>query len=237
MIPVLLVCFLIRKNAKITAHKVAQFCMRIWMKGILWLSGTRVTVRGMENVDAILHDGTNENAALFVSNHRGVFDIVVAYAYTRPLLAFIGKKEARLIPLVGPMMTIMNGLFLDRDSLRQGLEVILKASDLIHEDGISVWVCPEGTRSKGDDESQLLPFRPGCFKAATKTGAPIIPVFISGTREIFEAHKPFVRATDVTITYGAPVFPDELTEEDRKHIAEYFQAKVLELKNEHVNQV
>jgi 1-acyl-sn-glycerol-3-phosphate acyltransferase len=80
-------------------------------------------------------------------------------------------------------------LFLDRKDTKQGLKIILKAIDYVKE-GISIFVFPEGTRSK---DGKMIPFKAGAFKISTKTGCPIIPVVLSGTADIFENHLPKIK--------------------------------------------
>ncbi len=229
MIPVMLIAVLVRIGSKRQAHRLIQAFLRTEFRVLMWLTGCRVTVNGGDNIPVIAADGMSVEPCLFVANHRSIFDIVLAYAYTRQLLSFVAKKEVRGIPLVGWLMALMNGVFLDRRDLRQGLESINKAQSLITDSRISVWIFPEGTRSKGEDERDLLEFKPGSFRAATRTGAPIVPVLLSGTREIFESHLPCIRPCNVSITYGQPVWPDELDDEEKKHIAEYFRELIREM--------
>jgi len=229
MLPVMLIALIIRGGSKKNAHRLIQATLRGEFRVLMWLTGCKVTVNGKDNIPILAEDGMSIEPCLFVANHRSVFDIVMAYAYTKQILAFVGKKEARGIPLVGWLMALMNGIFLDRKDLKQGLECILKAQSLIKDDHISVWIFPEGTRSKGADEKELLEFKPGSFRVATKTGAPIVPVFFSGTRDIFENHAPFVRACNVSITYGEPIWPDQLDDDEKKHIGEFFREIIKEM--------
>ena len=45
---------------------------------------------------------------------------------------------------------------------------------------------------------------------AEKTGYPIIPMSINNTRNIFEAHRPFIRSAHVVLEYGEPIYPKDL---------------------------
>ena len=86
--------------------------------------------------------------------------------------------------------------------------------------GTSICIFPEGTRGKTPSELELGEFHNGSFKMATKTGCPIIPLSISGSRNILEAHFPKIRATHVTVTYGKPILPGELYEGREKKKSE-----------------
>ena len=75
-------------------------------------------------------------------------------------------------------------LFLDRQDIKAGMKTILTAIDKV-KSGISICIFPEGTRNKGENELEMLPFHEGSFKIATKAGCPIIPIAISNSAEIF----------------------------------------------------
>ena len=95
--------------------------------------------------------------------------------------------------------------------------------------GISICIFPEGTRSKSEDETELLPFKEGSMKMASKTGCPIIPMAITGSADIFENHFPWIRSADVRLVYGEPIYPGELSKEDQKRLGSYTRLKILEL--------
>ena len=48
------------------------------------------------------------------------------------------------------------------------------------------------------------------------------------SREILEAHFPKIRGTHVTVTYGKPILPGELTKEEKKEIGNYTKNILLE---------
>ena len=87
--------------------------------------------------------------------------------------------------------------------------------------GISIFVFPEGTRNKV--EGTFLPFHEGCFKIATKTGCPIVPVTLYNTSAIFEDHLPKIKKTNIVIHYGTPFYAKDLSKEDQKRLGAYTQ--------------
>ncbi|KIR02184.1 1-acyl-sn-glycerol-3-phosphate acyltransferase [Lachnospiraceae bacterium TWA4] len=194
--------------------KMAQACFR----AVLVLSGTKVTVSGREHIPEY-------RPVLYVSNHRGFFDIVVGYPQVKGLCGFIAKKELRKVPLLSAYMEDLHCLFLDRENPREGLKTILEAIELVKA-GHSMWICPEGTRSK---TPEMLPFQEGSLKIATKSGCPIIPVAITGTDDVLEKHFPFIKSTKVTITFGHPIYVDELTREQQKTLGKFAQNEVQKL--------
>jgi 1-acyl-sn-glycerol-3-phosphate acyltransferase len=130
-------------------------------------------------------------------------------------------------PLLSNWMRYLHCLFLDRKDIKQGLKTILTAIEKV-KSGISICIFPEGTRGKTPSELELGEFHNGSFKMATKTGCPIIPLSISGSRNILEAHFPKIRGTHVTVTYGKPILPGELTKEEKKEIGNYTKNILLE---------
>ena len=198
----------------ISSLRIVQWGFKV----ILKMTGVKVTVIGEENVP--------DEPVLFIGNHRSFFDILLTYSRCRNLTGYVAKKEMEKIPLLSTWMRFVYCLFLDRENPKEGLKTILQAIDYIKH-GISICIFPEGTQNKGEELS-LLPFHNGSFKIAEKTGCPIIPLSISGSRNILEAHFPKIRATHVTVTYGKPILPGELTKEEKKEIGNYTKNILLE---------
>ena len=64
-----------------------------WAWGVvIWLSGTKVIVKGEENVP-------KDTAVLYVANHRSIYDIVLTYVRVPRLTGYVAKKEMRKAPL------------------------------------------------------------------------------------------------------------------------------------------
>ena len=213
--PVLLVLWIVGKINP-TAKDNCSLHMVQWIfRVILRIAGIKVTVLGQEHVP-------QDQAVLYILNHRSIFDIVLTYARCPGRTGYIAKKELAKIPLLNLWMKWVYCLFLDRTDIREGLKTILTAIDYV-KSGISIAVFPEGTRGRLADEAELLPFHEGSFKVAVKTGCPIIPVCISHSSAIFEDHFPWVRATHVVLEYGAPIYPNEMPKDDKKFIGKYVQ--------------
>lgn len=178
---------------------------------IAFLSGIRLTVIGKDRIP-------EEKAVLYVGNHQSYFDVVLTYGLMPGLTGFVAKHGMLKVPILASLMRYMNCLFLDRDDVRQGMQTILAAIDLVKE-GISVCIYPEGTRNSHPDE--FLEFHKGSFKIAQRTGCPIVPVTVVNTRNIFEAHVPFIKSVEVILEYGTPFAYSDLSDEDKKNIHTY----------------
>ena len=156
------------------------------------------------------------------------FDILLTYSRCPIRTGYIAKKEMEKIPLLSTWMRYLHCLFLDRKDIKQGLKTILTAVDKV-KSGISICIFPEGTRNRNKDELDMLPFHEGSFKIATKANCPIIPIAISNSANIFEAHFPKISPAKVVVEYGKPIYPDELSKEDKRHVGEYTQNVIREM--------
>ena len=188
-----------------------------WAFGIIiFLSGTKVTVLGEENVP-------KDEAVLYVANHRSYFDILLTYVRVPRPTGYVSKMEMSRFPLLRNWMTNLHCLFLDRQDIKQGLKTILTGIEQM-KSGISMCIFPEGTRNKVNDT--FLPFHGGSFKLAEKSGCPIIPISLNNTAAIFEDHAPKIKKAHVVIEYGKPIYIDTLDKEVKKNLAGYVSDQI-----------
>ena len=195
--------------------RMVQWAFRV----ILFLCGTKVTVIGEENVP-------KDQPVLYIGNHRSYFDIIITYARCPQLTGYISKKEMEKIPLLRMWMRRLHCLFIDRKDVKEALKTILAGIDNV-KNGISMCIFPEGTRNKTDE--LMLPFKEGSFKIAEKSGCPIIPMAITNSADVLEAHMPRVKKTHVILEYGKPIYPDELDKETKKKLGAYCQNMIAEM--------
>lgn len=188
------------------------------LKRALRAAGVTLYIEGLENIP-------ENEAVLFIGNHRSFFDVVIAYTLVKGPTGFIAKEELSRIPLLRSWMEELGCRFLKRGDVKQNLKVVLAAIKDV-KDGKSVWIYPEGTRSEDSDELNMLPFKDGSFKIAEKSGCRIVPVAMLNTRDIFEADFPRVHPTRVRIKIGTPILLSELSGDERNHIGEYMRDKI-----------
>ncbi|MBE5930341.1 MAG: 1-acyl-sn-glycerol-3-phosphate acyltransferase [Lachnospiraceae bacterium] len=220
--PICLLLLLLRKFNRRLASRISQCIVRGAFKASMWPGGMKYKILGRENVPM-------DTPVLYAANHRGILDAALGYIAVPNLTGFVAKKEIRKVPFLNLWMYNVNCLFLDRSDIKAGLKVILTCIDYIKE-GYSIFIAPEGTRSH---EKDPLPFKDGSLKPAQKTGCPIIPVAITGTDDLFENHKPWLKKTKVILEFGKPIYLNELDPEIQKHPGAYVREKVIEMLNGH----
>lgn len=220
--PVYLILLLLRKKNRHLSSVIAQKLVNWGFRFVTFPTGMKRIVLGLENIP-------KDTPVLYVSNHRSLADVPMAYITVPNLTGFVAKIEIKKVPFLSWWMKLVNCLFLDRDDMRAGMQMILDGIDNIKQ-GYSVFIAPEGTRNQ---KAELLPFKEGSLKMADKTGCPVIPVAISGTDDVFENSFPWVKKATCVIEYGLPIYPDQLTREERKTMGAYCRDVITEMLKGH----
>ena len=92
-----------RRAQDVSSLRFVSFICRF----ALWLSGTKVTTIGKEKIP--------DEAALFVANHRSIFDILIMYGNAKDLTGFVAKNSLEKVPFLRVWMRRLYCLFLDRN--------------------------------------------------------------------------------------------------------------------------
>jgi len=204
--PIGIVCMVfsvlgLKKPMSWIIYKIAQ----LWARILILVTGCAMDVRGRENIP-------QKGGVCFVSNHVGVFDIILTLAYAGRPFGFIAKKELLYLPFFNIWIYMLGGLFIDRVSIRKAKKTIDHGIEKLQK-GWSMLIFPEGTRSKGQG---LLPFRSGAIKLATNSLAPIVPIAIAGSYEVFEKDYR-VHGVPVKMVFCPVINTSELSSEERRH--------------------
>lgn len=117
-------------------------------------------------------------AAIYIGNHQNNYDMVTAANIVQPPTVTVGKKSLLWVPFFGPLYWLTGNLLIDRDNRAKAHGTLTQVVEHIQKRNVSIWMFPEGTRSRGRG---LLPFKTGAFHAALAAGVPIIPVCVSNT--------------------------------------------------------
>ncbi len=184
-------------------QKAVHTIATLWLRIILALSGVGVRVRGAENIPK----GT---PVIFLSNHQGAFDIPALQGYIPHRFRWVAKKSLFKIPVVGWSMSMAGYIPIERKAARKASRSIDDAAEKI-KGGVSVLVFPEGTRST---TGELLPFKRGGFSLAVRSGAPVVPVAVTGTKDIMKKGGLSIRPADVEISIGAPISTKDMDEKE-----------------------
>jgi 1-acyl-sn-glycerol-3-phosphate acyltransferase len=215
-LPASLVFYLIGLSDQDRKDRLCASFVQFGFRMVTACTGCRIEVSGTENLP-------KDRGALYVPNHRSIFDIVFLVPYMCVPYSIISKKEVDKIPFLRFWMRQLHCFFLDRNDLKSGLAMVTDATERL-KNGTNILIFPEGTRSR--EEGKLLDFHAGSFKPAIRAGAPVIPVTIIGTGNVFEPHMPAISAEKIRIIFGEPVETGTLPPSERKQIPERVREEI-----------
>jgi 1-acyl-sn-glycerol-3-phosphate acyltransferase len=158
-----------------STRKLTGAAIRAVGRTMFWAAPTW-TVRFIEPIPASL-----PARAICVSNHASNVDPFVLIGLPWEM-KFLAKSALFLIPFVGWGMKIAGDISLVRGSSASVRAALGRAKFYVLR-GMPVLFFPEGTRS---ETGQLLPFKEGAFRLAVECQATIVPIAVSGTRDLLQ---------------------------------------------------
>ncbi len=190
-----------------------------WLTRILLFLFTRWKVEGKENVP-------QQGPLLIVANHLSLADPPLLGVSINRKKMFMAKKElfrsrfsSYFVRNYGAF-PVHRGV-LDRESFSQAEHWLTQ--------GMALVMFPEGKRSKN---AQLQPAFPGSARIASRIGAPILPVGISGTEKI-KGKTWWLRRPRITVTIGRPFYlptaSNKLNRLELNHLTNSIMTHIAEL--------
>lgn len=178
--------------------------------------GGNVTIDayGVENIP-------DENGFMFFPNHQGLYDVLAILDVCPKPFSVVAKKEIANIQFLKQVFACMKAYMIDRDDIKQSRQVIINVTNEVKK-GRNYLIFPEGTRSKNGNE--LLEFKGGSFKAATKAKCPIVPV------ALIDSFKPFDTNTTSQVTvqvhFLKPLYYEDYKDMNTKEIAALVRERI-----------
>ena len=180
-----------------------------------------VEVHGRENIPA-------ESGFIMYGNHQGMFDVMAIVADMHHPMSAVFKTELKDIPLIREIAACLKGLPMDRDDVRQSLEVIRTVTKEIQA-GRNYIIYPEGTRSKNGNV--MGEFHHGSFRCATTAKCPVLPVCVIDTHKVLDrkGSKPIT----VQMHYLKPIMPEEYKGMKTNQLADLVKSRIQECLDEY----
>jgi len=194
-------------------------CANLWGKLILFFSGVKYTIKGLENLDP-------DGSYIFAGNHASGFDILLAFAGLPYWVVSVAKIELKSIIILGWVMSTAGHIFVDRGRSEKSLKSLEKAKLSLIKMPRSVLLFPEGTRTR---DGSLGQFKQGGLLISVDTGIPIVPVAFKGTFEMLEKGSWSMKNHSVEMRVGKPISPYSYSYETRRKLANDVKTKVQEL--------
>lgn len=201
------------KYADEERNKFLKYIVHIANKG----GNVKIKSFGIENIP-------NKDGFMLFPNHQGMYDVLALLDVCPRPLSVVAKKEVAKIPLLKQLFKIMNVIFMDREDVRQSMQVIIEVSKQVTK-GRNYIIFPEGTRSKKGN--QVGEFKGGSFKAATKAKCPIVPV------ALIDSFKPFdtgsTESVTVQVHFLKPILYEQYKDLKTNDIAEEVRGRIVEV--------
>lgn len=145
----------------------------------------------------------NENKpAIYITNHASALDIFLSM-WVCPLGGCgIAKKEIAKIPLFGQLYWLSGHLLIDRSNRDKAIAAMDLVSKLVRSKELSIWLWPEGTRSR---TGRLLRFKKGFVHLAIATKLPLVPVVMHNTHKAWPKGKGRIYPTQIDIEVLDPI--------------------------------
>lgn len=167
------------------------------------LTGIRVKAHGLDRFDP-------KQSYVIVGNHNTALDFVADAVVFPGIFRFLAKEELKKVPIFGWVVSKMC-LTVDRKSaISRARSVIALKKEV--EEGVSVFIYPEGSRNKTNDP--IAEFYDGAFKIAVQMGTPILPMTIVNISDICRPGKIDLCPGTLHIVYDVPIPTKDLKNED-----------------------
>jgi 1-acyl-sn-glycerol-3-phosphate acyltransferase len=189
---------------------------RLWSRSIMRACGVKLIVHQRAPLDP-------GRSYVFMANHLSTADIWSLFVAMPFPVRMIAKKQLGSIPLFGWALRAGRFIFIDRKNPVAARRSIDEAARRIAS-GQSVLIFPEGTRSR---DGALGPFKKGGFHLAIASGADIVPVAISGSREIMRRGSMLIHPGTISVELGAPIATGALGDEERRGLSTRVRDEIL----------
>ncbi|NIB41671.1 HAD-IB family hydrolase [Pseudomaricurvus alkylphenolicus] len=169
------------------------------------LIGMHVEARGEEHL-------WSQRPAVFIFNHQSQADAVIIAKLLRRDFASVGKKEIKDDNyIIGKIFEYGGTVLIDRKNAPSAIEAMQPLVDTLQNEGRSVVLSPEGTRTIGP---KLAPFKKGAFHLAIQAGVPIVPIVIHNAGDVQPKGDWVFRSGTVEVDVLPPVDTSKWTVEN-----------------------
>ncbi|MEM7452302.1 MAG: lysophospholipid acyltransferase family protein [Pseudomonadota bacterium] len=214
---------------------VFTVCVLICLLGILVVPGLERRQRIAKTMSQLVFlltatgpdcegfDQLPEGPCVLVANHQSYLDGVVMTAALPPRVSFVIKAEMRDVPLAGWLLVRIDSFFVKRDDKRASASAarqILKAARA----GRALGFFPEGTFQ---DYTGIHPFRRGAFAAAKAGKLPIVPVALTGTRDILRCYRWWPRIGRIRIKMLPPITAEDVDQLSAGQLADRARQMIM----------
>ena len=187
----------------------------------LEMAGCRLDVTGMENLKGI------DRQCIFIGNHMSSLETFALPSLIMPHgfdLSYVVKRSLVDYPVFGDLVRVRDPVVVDRVNPREDLKTVMEEGARRLEQGRSLVIFPQHTRSVDFDPKQ---FNSIGIKLAKRTGAVVVPVALLtwawSAGKMIKDFGPIVPSRTVHFAFGEPMEVAEKGQEEQKRIVDFIQ--------------
>jgi 1-acyl-sn-glycerol-3-phosphate acyltransferase len=192
-------------------HRVAQ----AWARACVWLSGSRITVRGAERL-------ARHPVAVYAANHTSYMDTPVVFASLPFQFRILAKKELWPIAFIGWYLNRSGQLPIDTANTHATLSSLGMGVRALRA-GMPLFVFPEGGRTQ---TGELQPFLSGAAYLAIRAQVPLVPIALEGVYDLLPIHTHHFYPGELTLNVGEPIETKGMTARQTEELTARLRAAI-----------
>jgi 1-acyl-sn-glycerol-3-phosphate acyltransferase len=165
----------------------------------------------------------SNDTVFYACNHQSFIDPILISAAIPYPMTYISKAENNKLPVVRLWAKNIEMIAFDRADFNENVAMLRSAARKLQE-GRSILIFPEGTRSKND---QLLPFKVGALLPATLAKVPIVPVALINANHLNEKKR---TNTEIVVSIGEPILPAQYKGLSHQQLSDLVFDRISELR-------
>lgn len=171
--------------------KLRWKAMQLALRFLLRISGIELTIRGREHLPG------SDRTFLCIANHASYLDALLLVLMLPWPVSFVAKAELRGNLFTRLLLQRIGAVFVDRFNARQGLSDLQSMTQRVRRRD-RLLIFPEGTFTRAPG---LRPFRMGAFVTAARTGTPLFPIALRGSRALLRGDSWRLDRGEVVVTF------------------------------------
>jgi 1-acyl-sn-glycerol-3-phosphate acyltransferase len=208
-----LLASLLEKSGR-TQHRVAQ----VWARLCIWVSGSRITVRGAENL-------LKHPVAVYAANHTSYMDTPVIFASLPFQFRILAKKELWPIAFIGWYLNRSGQIPIDVANPHASLSSLSVGVKALRA-GMPLFVFPEGGRTL---DGELQPFLSGAAYLAIRAQVPLVPIALNGVYDLLPIHTHHFYPGELTLSVGEPIETKGMTARQAEELTTRLRAAIAQM--------
>jgi 1-acyl-sn-glycerol-3-phosphate acyltransferase len=203
-----------QKRVKAGWYWVARFLCLVFSMVVF-----RLRVQNRENVP-------KTGAYILAGNHQSYMDPVFCGVGVRRRLCYVARDSLFESKLFGGLLRSLDVIPIGRD--RADLTAMRTIINRLRQ-GEATCLYPEATRCA---DGKIVPFKAGFGLLCRRSGAAVIPVLVDGAFEAWPRHRKLFRPGQVTIWYGQPLTPEQVSAMSNEELADHLTATLRQMQTE-----